>query len=106
MSDLLSWILSAFVGMILGLIFDEPLHKIKKKILRTITISLQKLKPPRHASSQNFILGNRITDLFIIDGDGITKYAENQIQVVLVNPPSAFPGQINRFRERFDQDTS
>ena len=75
------WILSGFVGMIIGVIFQPPLQKI----LSTVWRALQKnyythRKDKDIAVGSEFSFGKKQTCVIIIDGDGREEYRSGNIR--------------------------
>lgn len=86
--------------MIISIIFQEPLNQLYLKIRRALFKSLHKNKKTAISKAQTFIIGERVTTVVVIDGDGYVDFKNKNIVFhVCELLPYALPDEISQYYE-------
>lgn len=95
---MISELISAVMGIILGVILNDPISKaylfLKKKIIKYYYKFIRKKAKTAGSGSMdthgNFIFGNRQTSIHILDGDGHREYQPENMQFDIVDKEPDF----------------
>src|SRR5690625_4836473 len=76
-NELFPALLGAVFGLLLSIIFDEPLRDVKRNIKRRFR---RLFKVKNDFNSHLFTIGDKETDFYIIDGDGEATFDYGSIE--------------------------
>jgi hypothetical protein len=93
MEMLVSSLVGGIVGLLIGIIFEEPLNSIKIRFLRWYQ-NIRYHPQPTIISAQNFSLGRLNTSWLVIDGDGEMTYTPDTIKSRIINTPVTLPPEV------------
>jgi hypothetical protein len=98
MELLISSLVGGIVGLLLGIIFEEPLNAAKRALLSR----LRSLIHRRRAlpSPETLKLGPTRTSWLVIDGDGELAYVPENIRCIVQPSPITLPPEIQDLRDR------
>jgi len=97
---IVEWILSGFVGLIIGILLQDPLVKLYESIKNSIKRKYYTHKKGTNLTTSEFEFGDRKTSVIVIDGDGRKEYSKRNIQARLNNSndiPSPYQQEIDYF---------
>jgi len=102
MEVIISSLVGGIIGLILGVVFEEPLKTAKKSLVKRIrTIFLRKrLVIP---SPETFALGNLKTAWLVIDGNGELSYTPETIKCRVETTPITLPPEIQSLRKSIEE---
>jgi hypothetical protein len=90
-----------FLGMILSTIFQDPLNKLYLNFRRTIFRLFNRMKKEMLHQTKTFVIGKRVTNVVIIDGDGYNTFQNKNLQVHISNElPYDLPQDILEYRRK------
>lgn len=74
-------LVSSIVGLVIGVILEEPIKKNWIKVCKIVKKILNRKK--KIEDSRFFTLGKKVTEFFIYDGDGVDWLAPNNIETFI-----------------------
>ncbi len=88
-------LISAAIGVIVGVILNDPLITLRDNVIRTIRRFFVKRKK-RQAFSGLFHFGNKNSKWLIVDGDGEDIYSRKNIFTYFDKEPIVLPAELER----------
>lgn len=99
---MLDMLVSGVVGLLIGLILEEPIKRLGLSFLRGLKKFWnrnKKISDPRF-----FTLGKQITEFFICDGDGIDYLAPNNIETFIEHTPIEMPEELKGLVAKVEEE--
>ena len=94
-------ILMIFVGMIISTIFQDPFNQIYLKFRRFVFRLFFKKKRSTISQAQTFVIGDRATNVVVIDGDGYGAFGNKNLTVhILEDSAYKSPQEILEYRKK------
>lgn len=101
MELVISSLVGALFGLLVGIIFEESLYRTKKRFLKWVhTISYRPRSHIHHP--ETFSLGKLKTSWLTIDGDGDLTYTPETIKCVVDGTPWPLPPDIKEIRDSIE----
>lgn len=97
MDILLSSLVGGIIGLVLGVIFEEPLTAAKKRVIRRVRAILSWNRKPDNKPA-TFTLGSFDTSWLVIDGNGELAYSPETIICCVEPGPAHLPPEIESRR--------
>lgn len=102
MEILISSLVGGIIGLILGVVFEEPLTAAKKSLCKRVrTVFLRKRLVIQNP--QTFTLGNLKTAWLVIDGNGELAYTPETIKCRVEISPITLPPEIQALRTSIEK---
>ncbi|MFG6120942.1 hypothetical protein [Thalassobacillus sp. B23F22_16] len=95
----MSVLIGGIVGLLMGVILEDPLKKVWKKITRRFKLLFVKRK--EIIDPYYFSLGNLITKFLVYDGDGEMTYSQQNLETRLNNSMIKLPPDLKKLKENF-----
>ena len=100
--DFIGYFISGFIGVVIGVLFDEPLHSIKRKVCHWsiyLFKKKEKILPP-----MEFELGSLKTSYIVIDGNGRFEYTPQTLTCRYEDRPISLPPEIIQLRKKIEKE--
>ncbi len=97
MEILISSLVGGIIGLILGVVFEEPLTTIKKSLVKRVRIIFSRKRLVIQGPA-TFALGNLKTAWLVIDGNGELAYTPETIKCRVEINPITLPPEIQSLR--------
>jgi hypothetical protein len=94
-------LIGGFIGLIMGVIFEDPLKEGWRKLIKTIKRLF--VKPKDIQDPFYFSLGNHVTSFIVCDGDGEMTYAPENIETRLNNTFLSLPDDLNSLKKQIEK---
>ena len=102
MEILISSLIGGAVGLIIGVIFEEPLTSAKKRIIKWIRTLTYRGHRTIH-KPETFLFGKTTTSFLVIDGDGEMVYTPETIKCRVESVPVDLPPEIQVLRKSIEK---
>lgn len=100
-SHLLPSLISAIIGLVVGVIFEDYL----KNIVRNIQRKIRRMFKTDHTNiSHLFSIENLDTNFFVVEGDGVIEFKQENIECRIVDTAPTLPGEITSLRETIAEE--
>src|SRR5690625_788933 len=99
-NELFSALLGAVFGLLLSIIFDEPLRDMKNNIIRRFR---RLFKVKNDFNSHLFTIGDKETDFYIIDGDGEITFDFGSIETNIIQKHVELPEDIQELKDKISK---
>src|SRR5690625_601786 len=100
-NELFPALLGAVFGLLLSIIFDEPLRDVKRNIKRRFR---RLFKVKNDFNSHLFTIGDKETDFYIIDGDGEATFDYGSIETNITQKQVELPGDIQGIKDDISRE--
>lgn len=101
MDLIISSIVGGIIGLIVGIIFEDPLTRFKNRLIKYAQAIFYRTQLTPHAP-QTFSLGNFHTAWLVIDGDGEMTYTPTALNCTIDNTPASLPPEIIELRNKIE----
>ena len=99
---ILGYLVSGFVGILIGVLFDEPLRSAKQRFIRWIkNVKRRKEEIP---SPLEFELGSLKTSFIVVDGDGKFEYTPTTLICRFEDRIIELPPDVAQLREKIGKE--
>ncbi len=102
MDLIISAIVGGIVGLLIAVLFQDPLNNAKNRLNKQIRIALHR-SPKLLPQPRTFSLGQRQTLWLVVDGDGYMTYEPETIKCIVDTTPTPLPLEIEQFRARIEE---
>lgn len=102
MDVIISSLVGGIIGLVIGVIFEEPLIQLKTKILREARAIFYRRKSYL-PTPEVFVLGKTEIPWLVVDGDGELSYNKESIIINVDNNPIVLPPDIQKIRESIEK---
>lgn len=102
-NTILSNLFSAIVGIVVGVILEDPLTKIRDAVTHRARRLFYK-KPSRINRSEKFSFGTLISSWYIVDGDGELTYQPKTITTHYENDYLTLPDDLKKRKIKIDKE--
>ena len=82
----ISELVSAFIGLIVGVVLNDPLTSLYRKVRKFIRKTFYRLHKAKENAMANgcFLFGPRNTSVYVLDGDGYRAFLPDNIEIDIV----------------------
>lgn len=101
MEILISSLVGGIAGLIIGLVFEEPLMTAKRRMIKWFRIFVYRNRS-KIPKPETFTLGKTPISWLVIDGDGELAYTPETIRCRVENSPVALPPEIQTLRSALE----
>ena len=102
MDVLISSLVGGVIGLIIAVIFEDPLNSAKRRLVKLARSAFHR---PRSIDpiNQTFSLGKRNSSWLVIDGNGEMTYTPEAIRCLVDSTPVLLPPEIQQLRDNIEK---